>query len=127
MLELTIKGKVYSFNFGIGFLREANKRYKVPVENLKGVEKNIGAQLMIGDIIDGNIETLIEILDIANRGQEPRVTVKELDSYIDDEETDIDNLFETVLDFLRKTNATKKLMKMIEETIEKEKAKQAAQ
>lgn len=126
MFELTINGKVYQFHFGMGFMREANKKYKVPVGELKNVEKNIGLQLMIGDVIDGNIETLVELLEIANKGHDPRLTRDLLDQYIDDENTDIDGLFETVIDFLRKTNATKKLMKMCEETIAAEKAKQAA-
>ena len=50
------------------------------------------------------------MLDMANKNNEPRVTRDLLDTYIDDEETDIDALFDKVLDFLEKTNATKKVV-----------------
>ena len=39
MLELTIKDTVYQFNFGMGFMREINKRIGTPVEGLKDVKK----------------------------------------------------------------------------------------
>ena len=35
MMELTINGTVYEFNFGMGFLREINKRVQTPVDGLK--------------------------------------------------------------------------------------------
>ena len=31
-MELTINGQVYQFNFGMGFLRDVNKKIQVPVE-----------------------------------------------------------------------------------------------
>lgn len=39
MMELTIKGQVYQFNFGMGFLREINKQTNMPVDGLPGVKK----------------------------------------------------------------------------------------
>ena len=39
MMELTIKGQVYQFNFGMGFLREINKQTNVPVDGAPGVKK----------------------------------------------------------------------------------------
>lgn len=36
-MELTINGQVYQFNFGMGFLRDVNKKIQVPVDNLKDV------------------------------------------------------------------------------------------
>lgn len=123
MMELTINSNVYKFKFGIGFMREMNKEHK-HTEN--GITKEIGLQLGIADIIDGDIEGLIKVLDIANKTEEPRVTRKQLEAYIEDEETDIDELFKTVLDFLSKANVTKKLTMNILEMVEaeKEKAKQ---
>ena len=49
-----------------------------------------------------------------------------LDSYIDDAETDIDDLFKTVIDFLKNANATKKAVETILEAVEKQKAKEQA-
>lgn len=114
MMELTINGQVYQFNFGMGFLREANK-----IKNEKSPDKNYGLRYIISGIIDGDPETLVDALDIANKGQEPRITKSVLDSYIDNPDTDIEALFEETLDFLGKANATKKLVKNMMEAFAK--------
>lgn len=116
MMELTINGQVYQFKFGMGFLREANKT--VTETNGNGVKKNSGASYMIAGIFDGNVEDLVNTLDLANKGLEPRVTKALLDSFIDDPKTDIDQLFEDTLDFLKKANATRKTVMAIEKRIE---------
>lgn len=108
MMELTINGKVYEFNFGMGFLREVNKKATVQVDGVKGAEKNLGLRMAVAGIVDGDVETLVDVLDLANKGRDPRATKTVLDSYIDDPDTDIDKLFEDVMDFLKKTNATRK-------------------
>ncbi|MCI8632520.1 MAG: hypothetical protein HFE64_03425 [Lachnospiraceae bacterium] len=119
MFEITINEVVYQFNFGMGFMREINKKVTTPIDGLKDVKKNIGLQYLVASIIDGDLEALVEVLDCANKGQNPRVTRQLLDAYIDDESTDIDALFDQVLDFLKKTNATAKtvgdLLRVIEE------------
>lgn len=126
MFELTINGEVYQFKFGMGFMREVDKRIVRTVDGTNGKTKNIGLQYTIAGIIDGEVDTLVDVLDVANKGFNPRVTRDLLDSYIEDESTDIDELFENVLDFLKKANATKKTTKMLLEAIEKEKAKESA-
>lgn len=117
MMELTINGTVYEFNFGMGFLREINKRVQTPVDGLKGVDKNIGLQFTVASIIDGDVEALVDALDIANKGMSPRLTRQALDAYIDDADTDIDGLFTMVIDFLSKANATKKTVASLQEAI----------
>lgn len=116
MMELTINGQVYQFNFGMGFLREANK---IKNPNAKTTDKNYGSRFLISGVIDGDPETLVDVLDLANKGREPRVTKATLDAYIDDPETNIDQLFEDTLDFLRKANATRKLVTKMEEAFAK--------
>ena len=106
MFELTINGKVYPFNFGFGFLKEVNKRVAVPVEGLPDVKKNLGVQYLVASIMDRDIEALEEVLYAANKGLTPRVTAAELDQYI--EETELDALFDDVLDLLTSANCTKK-------------------
>lgn len=123
MFELTIKGTVYQFNFGMGFMRAINKLVGTPVDGLPDVKKNIGLQYYIAGVIDGDVEALVDVLDMANKNNEPRVTRDLLDFYIDDEETDIDALFDMVLDFLEKTNATKKVVANLLAMVEAEKAK----
>lgn len=124
MFELTINGQVYQFNFGMSFLRDANKTVSERINNATDKKKDVGATYMIAGIIDGNLEDLVNVLDLANKGQNPRVTRTLLDSYIDDPDTDIDQLCEDVLVFLRSANATKKTVIWLEEKVEEAKAKQ---
>lgn len=126
MFELTINGNVYPFNFGMGFMREVNKKISTPVEGLSDVKKNIGLQYMIASVIDGDLEALVDILIAANSGRNPRITREILDAYIDDETTDIDALFAEVLDFLKRANATKKTVANLEAALEEQKAKAKA-
>lgn len=122
MFELTIDGAVYQFHFGMGFMREINKKVGAPIQDLPDVKKNIGLQYMVAGVIDGDLEALVDILEVANKGQNPRITRAALDAYIDDESTDIDALFDEVLDFLKSANATKKTVAGLLEAIEKQKS-----
>ena len=124
MMELTMDGAVYQFHFGMGFMKEINKRAtKTPNADLPEVKQKIGRQLAVAGLLDGDVETLADVLDVANKGQKPRVTTEKLYRYIDDEDTDIDGLFESVLDFLKRGNATKKITGAVMELVEKEREK----
>lgn len=119
MFELEMNGQVYQFRFGMGFLREVNKMTTIPVKDIPGKEMNVGMQYAFGELLDGNVETLCDVLYIANKDQEPRLEKEDIDSYIEDEETDIEDVFKQVIDFLKSANATKKIvaetLKMAEE------------
>ena len=122
-MELTIKEQVYQFNFGMGFMREMNKKVSMPVDGVKDAKKNIGLRYAVAGIMDGDVEALEDLLLVANKGQNPRATTEILDEYIDDSDTDIDQLFEDTMGFLKNANATKKCVQNLEKTIEEEKAK----
>ena len=124
MMELTINGQVYQFNFGMGFLREVNKKATAQVDGVKGAERNLGLRMAVAGIVDGDVESLVDVLDLANKGRDPRATKTVLDSYIDDPDTDIDKLFEDVMDFLKKTNATRKTTVAFLEEVEEQKQNQ---
>lgn len=124
MMELTINGQVYQFNFGMGFLRDANKTVSEKINNATDKKKDVGATYMIAGIIDGDPEDLVNALDLANKGQSPRVTKALLDSYIENPDTDIDQLFEDTMDFLERANATKKIVERLKKRIEEAKEKQ---
>lgn len=123
-MELTISGQVYQFNFGMGFLRDANKTVSEKINNATDKKKDVGATYMIAGIMDGDPEDLVNALDLANKGQNPRVTRALLDSYIEDPNTDIDQLFEDTLDFLERANATRKIVERLKKRIEEAKAEQ---
>ena len=122
-MELTINGQVYQFNFGMGFMREMNKKVTMPVDGVKDAKKNIGLRYAVAGIMDGDVESLEDQLLVANKGQNPRATTEILDEYIDDPDTDINQLFEDTMGFLKSANATKKCVQNLEKTIEEEKAK----
>ena len=122
MMELTINGQVYEFNFGIGFLKEVNGRVKQPIPGTSGLTKNVGLSFAIASILDDDVEELVNVLDIANKGHNPRVTKTLLADYIDNEDTNIDDLFEETLRFLSESNATGRVTRKLIEELEKQKA-----
>lgn len=122
MFELTIDNKVYQFKFGLGFVREINK--KVTKTDANNAKQEIGLQYAVAGLIDEDPLALVDILDLANKTEKPRVTRALLDAYIEDEHTDITALFADVLDFFEKSNATKKTVAAIKAMVEAEKAKQ---
>lgn len=126
MYELEMNGQMIPFNFGMGFLREINKKVSIPVDGMQNVKRNVGLRYSVTKLLDGDVEALAEVLDTANMGCDPRITKKVLDQFIDDPETDIDEVFEKVLGFLKTANATKKAVLDVIEAVEKEKAKQEA-
>lgn len=124
MYELQINKSTYEFNFGMGFMREINKTIAVPVENIKGKTKNIGLQYKVAELLDGDLEALEDILLVANKGFSPRLEKTELDKHIEDDNTDVDELFETVLGFLENANATKITTRELKKEVEKQKNQQ---
>lgn len=123
MFELTIKGQVYQFNFGMGFLREINKLYGTPVDGIPDAKKNVGMRFVLAGLFDGDLEDLTKILLAANKTQLPRLSQENLDYYIDNECEDIDALFAEVIDFLKNVNATKKTMADLQKMADEEAAK----
>lgn len=119
MFELTIENEVYQFNAGMGFVKEINKTVQIPVDGAPSVKQNAGVRYKIGQLLDGDVEALVDVLDVANKGQSLRATRTLLEKYIEDESTDIDKLFEDVLDFLSNANCTKKTVRELRKVAEK--------
>ncbi len=103
-MELTINGVVYEFKASFKFLREADERAKGD----KSDGKNVGLKMLLGGLVDGSAQDLLDTLDLLNAGQDPRVTRADLEAYLEDENTDADALFDEVLDFLSRSNLTKR-------------------
>ena len=97
---LTINGTEYEFNFGFGFVK-AISRVK-----LKDGEE-IGLRYRVAQLYDGNPEALVDVLMKA-RVKTNAPTMEELQDWLEDENTDIDAVFEQVLDFLSTANCSKK-------------------
>ena len=123
-MELTINGSVYQFSFNIGFLRNINKTITVDVDGMDGVKRNVGLRYSVGLLLDGDLETLVDVLDLANKGQNPRLTKKAIEEFIDNTDTDVDEVFDSVIEGLKQANATKKATLATIEAIEKAQAEQ---
>ena len=115
-MELTINGIVYKFKASIGFVRKVNKN--VTQKDELGVEKQVGLTYLVAGLVDGEIEELINALDYLNDGMTPRVTREQIEEYIDNETTDVEKLFEVVIDFLSSANASKVAIKKLFERLD---------
>ena len=126
MFELVINKNTYQFNFGMGFLKKIDPTITKAIDGVKGKVQNMGLHFAVAGIIDGDIETLIDVLYRANEGFTPRLEKSEIEKHIENPDTDIDGLFKEVLDFLKRANVTKKKTAELIEYVEAEKAKQTA-
>lgn len=115
-MQIDIDGKVYNFKFGIGFLKEINKGFKV--EATKGIEKEAGFAIKAAGLMDGNVLDLFDVLMTANKTEEPKIAKETLEGYLDDEGTDIDALFRETMDFLSQSNACRSQMRNLSKMIE---------
>lgn len=108
MFELVIKDVAYPLNFGMGFVRKLDKSVNIPVDGLPGVKKDIGLTYAIMSLMDNDIVMLADVINIANEGQNPRLTKAAIDAYLEDESTDIEELFDKILGFFKSANCTKR-------------------
>lgn len=114
---IEIDGVEYPLNFGMAFLRDMDGTMKVKDDN--GVMRKVGFQNAVAGLIDGDPESLVDILMTAGKGQTPRLTREILEAHIDSEDTDIDALYEAVFDFLSTSNACRKKTNQLREMAEK--------
>lgn len=120
--EIEMNGTIYAFNFGMGFLKAINSRATEKVPN-SNYSVNVGAKYLMAQVMSDDVEALCDVLMTANKGENPRLTQKELETYIEDETTDIEALFAQVVDFFGKANATKMVYKEIQSIAETESKK----
>lgn len=120
-MELLINDKTYKFTFGIAFLRELDKKAEV---EKNGIKFGIGLDTAVPFLFENNPIKLEEILLAANKTETPKVTVSELDSYIENVD-DIEALFDDVINELQESNVTKLKVKAVKALMEKQTANQS--
>lgn len=123
MRTIEMNGTAYPVKFGMGFLKKINGKKKVAVEGMPGTQQNVGLRYAYSQLMDGNVETLIDVILLANETEEPRLSRQTVEEFIDDDTVDIDRVFDDVTNFLSTSNATKKQVAIVKEAIEKEMAK----
>lgn len=121
MFEIEINGVPYGFKFGLGFAREINKTKQMTGEN--GEKVDAGLNYAVASLIDENLVELVDILLLANKTEKVRVSKADLEAYLEDNDTDVDELFKNLLDFFENNNSTKKAVETIKKLIEVQKTK----
>jgi DNA-directed RNA polymerase specialized sigma subunit len=121
MFELTIKNEIYPFDFGIGFVRDISKTKQM--KNEAGTTFDAGLQYAVLNLVDEDPLEVIEILMLANKTEKPRVNKKDLEDYIQDGDTNLEELCKDIIDFFKSHNATRKKTLAALEFAEVQKAK----
>lgn len=119
-MTLDINGKECELNFGIGFIRDLDKKYFV--QSKSGMKFGNGLEIKIPLLLVGDVVTLAEFIHMGTaRMDKRRPNLQEIDDFIDRAE-DIDAVFSEVINELKKSNACKrKLQEMEKELKEVEK------
>lgn len=105
----------YSFVFGFGFLKELNKQHTMASN---GLTMRLGLENTLPNLINNDVETLIEVLKLANKTETPRASEKDLIELIESTD-DIESLFAEVLGALKESNFTGMKTRKFLETVEK--------
>lgn len=119
-MELTINKKVHQFKFGVKFVRTLDE--KMPIKTAQG---DFGLSLsarVIPELQSGNTNTLSNVLSFANYNQEPRISLDELDDYIDDCKN-IEKLFDETLKAIESSNSGKLAMAKFKKAVQDAKNK----
>jgi hypothetical protein len=120
MYDIEINGTSYPVKFGMNFIREINQRVTVPMDAWGGKEENVGLNYYIAKLMDGDLEALQQIIFVANKTETPKLNISILNDWFEDENTDIDEVFKRVTDFLSKANCTKKAYRTIKKAVEEQ-------
>lgn len=111
-MEITIKGKKHQLNFGVGFVRALDKHYGLA--NNAGFSLGMGLTKAIPNLNAYDTAVLAEVIQCA---AEPLVSLTDVDDYIDDPKTDIEQLFSDVLKEMTEANAVKLAAKKLKDQV----------
>ena len=109
----------YSFVFGFGFLKELNKQHTMASN---GLTMRLGLENTLPNLINNDVETLLEVLKLANKTETPRASEKDLIELIESAD-DIESLFAETLEALKESNFTGMKTRKFLETVEKNNGK----
>lgn len=126
MYTREINGKLCEFNFGLGFVREIDRRRLVEGEDKQ--KHKMGLTYAIAGLMDCDYEALIDCLLIGSK-YAPGETLRreEVESWIDTEEIDLEKECNELLDFFVKCSFTRKKTEELKEAVTRDKALKEAQ
>ena len=103
-MTVTIDGTDYEIRFGIGFVRNLDKKYE---RTEHGTTFGLGLESTIPFLLTDNVLVLSELIYEGTCHLKKRPTQAQVDAYIDNCE-DIDALLSEVKEELKNQNATRK-------------------
>ena len=103
-MQLTIDGKKYDFKFGVGFVRKLDENYGI---KQNGIAFGFGLARVIPGLNSYDPAVLAEVLQCASK---QAINLTKLDDYLDDC-SDLEKVFDTVLEEMSKANAVKLAVK----------------
>lgn len=115
-MQLTINEKTVNVRFGVGFVRELDKRF--PLE-AKGVKLGMVLSMKIPEILGGDVASLSDVIYAGTVLEKERPLQQEIDEFIDNH-SDIEALFDEVLKELEESNAGKRILKQNKATLNQE-------
>lgn len=115
-MQLTINEKTVNVRFGVGFVRELDKRF--PLE-AKGVKLGMVLSMKIPEILGGDVASLSDVIYAGTVLEKERPSQQEIDEFID-KHSDIEALFDEVLKELEESNAGKRILKQNKATLNQE-------
>jgi hypothetical protein len=107
---LNVNGKDIEFNFGVGFMRKADKKYE---QEINGIKFGIGAQQISTLILTNSTTGLLDTLGLAGE-----VSQSVLDNWFDSlDSKQVDEIFDQVKEALRESTATGKAFRQAEDLL----------
>ena len=117
MFTLEINGTNYPLSFGFSFMQKMNKKLTRKDEGT-GQTEYLGLEYVIAKIKDGDIETLVDVIMTANSTEGEKINKQDLIQWIENEDTDIEKVFEEVDGFFAKANCTRRAYKNVLEMVD---------
>lgn len=119
-LVKTINDKEYTFKFGLLFLKELDETIH---QSANGVPFAVGAGIKLAQLSgDKDILALAEVLKIANKTESPRISVTDLNNWLEDgiSVEELEELFDEVINVLNSSNTTALKMKALAAELKKQ-------
>lgn len=126
MYTREINGKLCEFNFGLGFVREIDRRRLVEGEDKQ--RHKMGLTYAIAGLMDCDYEALIDCLVIGSKYAPDETLSREaIEKWMDTEDFDLEKECNDLLDFFVKCSFTRKKTEELKEAVTRDKTIKDAQ
>ena len=126
MYTREINGKLCEFNFGLGFVREIDRRRLVEGEDKQ--KHKMGLTYAIAGLMDCDYESLIDCLVVGSKYAPDETLSREaIEKWMDTEDFDLEKECNDLLDFFVKCSFTRKKTEELKEAVTRDKTIKDAQ